>query len=61
MAQRDGISVDENFLDQEPKDLLALSHIQGISAQAQLSAESGQVFGKLQIVGLVHCGHLQGL
>jgi len=43
MAQRDGIGVDENFLHQESKDLLALSHIQRISAQAQLSAESGQV------------------
>src|SRR6266851_567896 len=61
MAQRDGISVDENLLHQESKDLLALSHIQRIDAQSQLPAESGQGFGKLQILGLVHRGHLQGL
>jgi hypothetical protein len=61
VAQRDGISVDENLLHQESKDLLALSHIQRIGAQAQLPAESGQVFGKLQVVGLVHRCHLQGL
>jgi hypothetical protein len=61
MAQRDGISVDENLLHQESKDLLAFSHIQRIGAQAQLSAESGQVFGKLQVVGLVDRGHLQGM
>jgi hypothetical protein len=41
MAQRDGIRVDENLLHQESKNLLALSHIQCIGAQAQLPAESG--------------------
>ena len=61
MAQRDRISVDENLLHHESEDLLALSHIQRIDAQSQLPAESGQGFGKLQILGLVHRGHLQGL
>jgi hypothetical protein len=61
MAQRDRISVDENLLHQESEDLLALSHIQRIGAQSQLPAKSRQVFGKLQVVGLVHRGHLQGL
>src|SRR6267378_4343675 len=58
MAQRDRISVDENLLHQESEDLLALSHIQRIGAQSQLPAKSRQVFGKLQVVGLVHRGHL---
>jgi hypothetical protein len=61
MSRRDRVSVDENLLYQEPKDLLALSHIQRISAQAQLPAKSGQVFGQLQVVGLVDRGHFQGL
>jgi len=61
MAQRDRISVDENLLHHESEDLLALSHIQRIGAQSQLPAKSRQVFGKLQVVGLVHRGHLQGL
>jgi hypothetical protein len=61
MAQRDCISVDENLLHQESEDLLALSHIHRIGTQAQLPAKSGQVFGKLQVVGLVHRGQLQGL
>jgi hypothetical protein len=61
MSQRDRVSVDENLLYQESKDLLALSHIQRIRAPAQLTARSGQVFGQLQVVGLVDRGHLQGL
>jgi hypothetical protein len=60
MAQRDRISVDENLLHQESKDLLALSHIQCIGAQSQLPAESGHGFGELQILSLIDRGHLQG-
>src|SRR5215469_2344131 len=47
MAQRDRISVDENLLHQESKDLLALSHIQCIGTPPQLPAECGQGFGEL--------------
>jgi hypothetical protein len=61
VAQRYGVSVDENLFHQESKDLLAFSHIHRISAQAQLPAKSGQVFGELQVVCLVHRGHLQRL
>jgi RNA-directed DNA polymerase len=61
MAQRDRISVDENLLHQESKDLLALSYIQCIGAPSQPPAESGQGFGELQILSLIDRGHLQGL
>jgi len=61
MAQRDRLSVDENLLHQESKDLLALSHIQCIGTLPQLPAESGQGFGELQILSLIDGGHLQGL
>jgi hypothetical protein len=61
MPQRDRISVDENLLHQQSKDLLAFSYIHSLSAKAQLPAKSGQILGKLQVVGLVHRGHLQGL
>jgi hypothetical protein len=57
VSQRDRVSVDENLLYQESEDLLALSHIQRIGAQAELRAKSGQVFGQLQVVGLVDRGH----
>src|SRR5215813_10668019 len=61
MAQRDRISVDENLLHQESKDLLALSHIQCIGTPPQLPAECGQGFGELQIPSLIDRSHLQGL
>lgn len=54
MSQRDRVSVDEDLLYQESEDLMALSHIQRISAQAQLPAESGRFSRNLRVS--VHVG-----
>ena len=48
MPDRDGIVVDQHFLDQQSDDLLSLNDVQRTRRRAQPLKESGQGFGQTQ-------------
>jgi RNA-directed DNA polymerase len=57
VANGDAIATDQNFLDQQAQDLLALSYIECLGPRAQLTAKRGQRLGQLQISCIVNSGY----
>ena len=59
VADRERVAVDQDLFYNEPEDLLALADVQGLGARPQCGAEPGEGLGELQIIRVVHRGHLQ--
>jgi hypothetical protein len=57
VANGDGIATDQNFLDQQAEDLLALSYIECLGPRTQLTAKRRQRLGQLQISCIVDSGY----
>jgi hypothetical protein len=57
VANGDGIVTDQNLLDQQAQDLLALPYIECLGSRAQLAAKRRQRLGQLQISRIVDSGY----
>jgi hypothetical protein len=57
VANGDGIATDQNFLDQQAQDLLALPYVECLGPRAQLTAERRRRLGQLQISCIVDSGY----
>jgi hypothetical protein len=61
MAQRNRVVPNQDFLHQQPQNLLPHSDIQRLGSNPQLTAKACQALCQLQIFCFVHRRHLQRL
>ena len=60
MPDSNGVSPHENFLDQEPQELLSLWYIHGFGLRVKTLAELRQGVREPQISGLIRSGEFHG-
>jgi hypothetical protein len=59
MADGESIGANEDLVDKQTYDLLALFNVQGLGTGAQLDAKSVECLGQLEIASVVHGRHFQ--
>src|SRR6516162_1704360 len=58
VANGNALSIDQNFFNQQPQDLLTFTNIQRLRACLQFFPECAQIFSELQVFHFVHCSAL---
>jgi hypothetical protein len=61
MAQRNRFASNQDFLHQQPQDLLSHGDIEHLGSNPQFGAKPRQGLGELEVFGFIHGCHLQRL
>jgi hypothetical protein len=61
MAERDRVGTYQDFLHDQPQNLLAHGDIQRVGAYSQFGSKAPEALRQLEVFRFVHRRHLQGL
>jgi len=61
MAERNRVGADQDFLHDQPEDLLAYGDIQRIGAYPQFASKASKAFRQLEVSRFIDRSHLQRL